>query len=87
MKTLTATKARQNLGSWLARAIRGEDIGILFDGKVVALRPVEVYSEDYALMEYGVAPEAMKRVEKNVLKKLNAEKAHPWNGSAESLRG
>ena len=87
MKTLTATKARQNLGSWLARAIRGEDIGILFDGKVVALRPVQVYSEDYALMEYGVGPEAMKRTEKNVLKKLATEKTQTWDGTTNSLHG
>ena len=50
MKTLSATKARQNLGEWIDRAIRGEDIGIVHSasGKIVALRPVEVYSEDYA---------------------------------------
>lgn len=49
MKTLTATKARQNLGNWLQRAAHGEDIGIIHSatGQIIALRPVEVYSRDY----------------------------------------
>ena len=87
MKTLTATQARQNLGSWLSRALRGEDIGIVCEGKVVALRPVEIHSEDYALQEYGLGPERMKRVEQQVLKQLVAEKAEIWDGTVASLRG
>ena len=86
MKTLTATQARQNLGSWLTRALRGEDIGIVCEGKVVALRPVEVYSEDYALQEYGLPPEKMKRVEKRVLAQLASERALTWDGTAAGLR-
>ena len=54
MKTLTATQARQNIGNWLSRAIKGDDIGILYQGRIVALRPVEVDDEDYAIKEYGV---------------------------------
>ena len=54
MKTLTVSEARPKLGAWLEKALRGEDIGLVWEGKIVALRPVEVYSEDYALMEYGV---------------------------------
>jgi hypothetical protein len=47
MKILTVTKARQNLGEWLHRAVEGEDIGIIdsASGSIIALRPVEVYSE------------------------------------------
>ena len=53
MKTLSITEGRQNLGAWLKRALQGEDVGFLVDGRVVALRPVGVHSEDYVLHEYG----------------------------------
>ena len=68
MKTLTTTKARQALGDLLFRAIQGEDIGIVHSatGKIVALRPVEVYSEDYALMEYGLTNKELARAAKRV---------------------
>ena len=53
MKTMTATHARQRLGSLLTRVLEGEDIGIVHSGtgRIIALRPVEVYSEDYAWVE------------------------------------
>jgi antitoxin (DNA-binding transcriptional repressor) of toxin-antitoxin stability system len=54
MKTLAITTARQKLGYWLKRALAGEDIGIVLDGQIIGLRPVEVISTDYALQEYGV---------------------------------
>ncbi|HEX9636055.1 MAG TPA: hypothetical protein VGB99_00865 [Acidobacteriota bacterium] len=54
MKTLSVTDARQNLTRWLRAAIEGEDVGILCGDQIVALRPVQVYSEDYALQEYGL---------------------------------
>lgn len=68
MKTLTATNARKNLGEWLFRAIKGEDIGIVHSasGKIVALRPVEVYSDDYAFAEYGLNDQEIRRFEKKV---------------------
>jgi antitoxin (DNA-binding transcriptional repressor) of toxin-antitoxin stability system len=66
MKTLSITQGRQNLGSWLKRALRGEDVGILVDGRVVALRPVTVQSEDYALREYGVSEKQAERAFKAV---------------------
>jgi antitoxin (DNA-binding transcriptional repressor) of toxin-antitoxin stability system len=55
MTTLSPTKARANLTHWLKRAAAGEDIGILCGDKVIALRPVRVFSEDsdYARSEYG----------------------------------
>jgi len=49
MKTLAITPARQKLGYWRKRALAGEDIGIVVDGRIVGLRPVEVISSDYAL--------------------------------------
>jgi hypothetical protein len=54
MTTLSITEARQNLGVWIKKAIAGEDIGILCGSKIVALRPVELESTDYAIGEYGV---------------------------------
>ncbi len=70
MKTLTASKARQNLSHWLSRAINGEDIGIVCGSNIVALRPVEVHSGDYVLQEYGVTPEeadkALKKAEREI---------------------
>jgi antitoxin (DNA-binding transcriptional repressor) of toxin-antitoxin stability system len=84
MKTLSATKARQNLGEWIDRAIRGEDIGIVHSasGKIVALRPVEVYSEDYAWIEYGLTKEEVDRAGKKVMTEIKKErkegKLKPW---------
>jgi hypothetical protein len=84
MKTLSATKARQNLGEWIDRAVRGEDIGIVHSvsGKIVALRPVEVYSEDYAWIEYGLTKEEVNRAGKKIMAQVKKErkegKLKPW---------
>lgn len=66
MKTLSITEGRQNLGAWLKRALRGEDVGFLVDGKVVALRPVGVQSDDYVLREYDVSERQAERAYKAV---------------------
>jgi len=89
MKTMTATQARQRLGTILSRVLQGEDIGIVHSGtgRIIALRPVEVYSEDYALVEYGLTAEEMRRAEENILGKLKREKAKLWDGTAPGLRG
>jgi antitoxin (DNA-binding transcriptional repressor) of toxin-antitoxin stability system len=89
MKTMTATQARQRLGTILSRVLQGEDIGIVHSGsgKIVALRPVEVYSEDYPLIEYGLTEKELKRAVRNLNKKARHEKATPWDGTAKSLRG
>lgn len=55
MKTLSITEGRANLGHWLRLAASGQDVGFVLDGKVIALRPVEVHSADYALQEYGLS--------------------------------
>ena len=46
---MTATRDRQSLGAILSRVLAGEDTGIVDTGtaKIIAVRPVEVYSEDY----------------------------------------
>ncbi|HXP59013.1 MAG TPA: hypothetical protein VN829_00910 [Dongiaceae bacterium] len=89
MKTMTATQARQRLGTVLSRVLEGEDIGIVHSGsgRIIALRPVEVYSEDYALVEYGLAGEEMRRAEENILRKLKREKAKRWDGTTRGPRG
>jgi len=73
---MTATQARQRLGTILSRVLQGEDIGIVHSGsgKIVALRPVEVYSEDYALTEYGLTVGEMKRAENNILSQIRRER-------------
>lgn len=62
MTTLSPTKARANLTHWLKKASAGEDIGILCGDKVIALRPVRVFSadSDYAKKEYGVTDAELK---------------------------
>ena len=89
MKTMTATQARQSLGAVLARVLKGEDIGIIHSGsgRIIALRPVEVYSEDYALMEYGLSEKELNRAVRNITKRAKQEKTGRWDGSVESLRG
>jgi antitoxin (DNA-binding transcriptional repressor) of toxin-antitoxin stability system len=66
MKTLSITEGRQNLGAWLKRALKGEDVGFVVEGRVVALRPVEVHSDDYVLQEYGVSEKQAERAYKAV---------------------
>jgi hypothetical protein len=66
MRTLTITEGRGRLGYWLKKATQGEDIGFMFEGKVVALRPVEVYSSDYALQEYGLTEREMASAERRI---------------------
>jgi hypothetical protein len=48
MKTLTITQGRGRLGHWLKQAVAGADIGFVIGDKIVALRPVNVHSDDYA---------------------------------------
>jgi len=70
MKTLTITKARANLSSWMSKALAGEDIGIIHpSGEILALRRVGVYSDDYALQEYGLNEKQMARIAQNLAAK------------------
>ena len=74
MKTLSVTVARQNLGAWLKKTLQGEDIGVMIDGAIVAFRPVKVYSEDYAMHEYGVTPEELDEFVQIANKELDADR-------------
>ena len=72
MKTLSVTEGRGRLGYWLNRAIRGEDIGFICGDKIVALRPVEIYSGDYALQEYGLAPKETSTASRRIHAQIKA---------------
>ena len=85
MKTVSITEGRQNLGAWLKRALRGEDVGFLVNGRVVALRPVAVHSDDYVLQEYGItdkqAESAYKAVKSDVKSARAAGQIKPFTGN------
>ncbi len=66
MKTLTITEGRGRLGYWLKKAAEGDDVGFVCDGKIIALRPVDVSSNDYALQEYGLTPAEAAKAEKRI---------------------
>ena len=53
---------------------QGEDIGVMIDGEIVAFRPVKVYSEDYAQIEYGVSGEELDRFAQRSNKELDADR-------------
>jgi antitoxin (DNA-binding transcriptional repressor) of toxin-antitoxin stability system len=74
MTTLSPTQARVNLTSLLKRAANGEDIGILHGDKVIALRPVSVHADDYALREYGVTEEQLDRFVKHADRQISRER-------------
>jgi antitoxin (DNA-binding transcriptional repressor) of toxin-antitoxin stability system len=89
MTTLAPTQARVNLTSVLRQALRGDDIGIVVRGKVVALRPVEVVSRDYAESEYGLTRAQMRRIGKKLVAKaekdMRAGKSKTFHGDIEAL--
>ena len=70
MITITPTAARRNLSNLLRQALKGDDIGIVVDGKIVALRPVTVESTDYPMREYGVTASELEDFEKRTHGKI-----------------
>ena len=89
MHTLTPTAARGNLSELLRRALKGDDIGIVVDGKIVALRPVTVESMDYATREYGVTAAELDQFEQqthgNIQKARKEGKLRDFSGDIEAL--
>jgi hypothetical protein len=89
MTTLSPTQARSNLTAWLKKAAHGEDIGILFGNRVIALRPVEVDSTDYAEREYGVSRDelnhALSKLHAKGQKNRQAGKSRRFTGNIESV--
>ena len=89
MKTLTVTQGRGRLGHWLKKAVAGEDIGFVIGNKIVALRPVTVHSEDYAIQEYGMTEAQMKVSERRIQRGIAAERRRatvkPFVGNVDDL--
>jgi antitoxin (DNA-binding transcriptional repressor) of toxin-antitoxin stability system len=69
MTTLSLTKARSNFAALLKKAAAGEEIGIRYGKKVIALRPVNDKDTSYAEKEYGVTKAELKRF----AKRMNAQ--------------
>ncbi|MDQ2659592.1 MAG: hypothetical protein M3Y03_04155 [Verrucomicrobiota bacterium] len=88
MTTLSPTQARTNLSSLLKRAAKGEDIGILHGDQVIALRPVKVHSDDYALREYGVTEEELdqfvRKTKQRIARHRKAGKMTIFSGDIEA---
>ena len=80
MKTLTITSARQNLGAWLARAAKGEEIGIISGAQVIALRPVEIAAADYAEQEYRLTKAELARAAKKIHEEIDAAETYEFTG-------
>jgi antitoxin (DNA-binding transcriptional repressor) of toxin-antitoxin stability system len=89
MVTLTPSSARANLSALLRRALKGDDIGIVVDGKIVALRPVEVEATDYAMREYGVTEAELAAFEKRIHEKIEEDRKagtlYEFTGDIEAL--
>jgi hypothetical protein len=88
MKTLSPTQARINLTLWLKKAAAGEDIGILCGDKIIALRPVEVHSADYALREYELTPSELdqwiSKMDHEIAKEHTAGTIKRYSGNLEA---
>ena len=88
MTTLSPTQARANLSALLKRAAKGEDIGILHGNHVIALRPVTIHSDDYALREYGVTEKELgafvQRSDKEIRRERKAGKMKVYSGDLEA---
>jgi antitoxin (DNA-binding transcriptional repressor) of toxin-antitoxin stability system len=88
MTTLSPTQARTNLSALLKRAAKGEDIGILHGNHVIALRPVTIHSDDYALREYGVTEKELvgfvRRSDKEIRRERKAGKMKTYSGDLEA---
>jgi antitoxin (DNA-binding transcriptional repressor) of toxin-antitoxin stability system len=91
MTTLSPTQARLNLSSLLKRAAKGEDIGILHGDTVIALRPVTVHADDYALREYRVTEQELARFVKGADRRIKGErkigKIRKYSGNLEADLG
>jgi len=80
MKTLTITSARQNLGAWLARAARGEEIGIISGAHVIALRPVAIAAADYAEQEYRLTKAELAKAAEKIHEEIDAAETIEFTG-------
>ena len=88
VELLTPTEIRKNLSRVLARVSRGANLGIIFKNEIFMLRPTKVVP-DYAFEEYGITPEAMKRIAKKLdeetEEKIALGKTVRWTGNIKKL--
>jgi antitoxin (DNA-binding transcriptional repressor) of toxin-antitoxin stability system len=70
---LSAREASRDLDGILARALKGEEIGIECEGRVVALTPVQEFPD--AAAEYGLGAGEVERAYKSVSKTVDEERA------------
>ena len=80
VKTLTITSARQNLGAWLARAARGEEIGIISSAHVIALRPAAIAAADYAEQEYRLTQAELAKAAEKIHEEIDAAETIEFTG-------
>jgi antitoxin (DNA-binding transcriptional repressor) of toxin-antitoxin stability system len=73
VKTLSVSQATKDLGDLVARALKGEEVGIECNGRVIALRPVEEEFEDVTA-EYGLTPQETERAFDSLSKAVRTEK-------------
>lgn len=89
MLTLTPTAARANLSELRRRALKGDDIGIVVDGKIVALRPVAVEPMDYVTREYGATAVELNQFEQRTHGEIEKAREkgtlHEFTGDIEAL--
>ncbi len=74
MKTFTISDGRERLDTLCQAALDGEDIGFVCNGRVLALREVEVTSSDYALREYGLTETDMNQAAQTIHEEIEAER-------------
>jgi antitoxin (DNA-binding transcriptional repressor) of toxin-antitoxin stability system len=91
METMAAAKARANLSALLRKALDGQEIGIVCNGRIVALRPVEVTATDYAGAEYGITGTGIQKIAANLHAKAKSafktRKARSFDGDIEKAIG
>jgi hypothetical protein len=88
VELLTPTEIRKNLSRVLSRVSRGANLGIVFKNEIFMLRPTKVVP-DYVFEEYGITPEAMKRIARKLddetEEKIASGKTVRWTGNIKKL--
>ena len=73
MTKLSASEASRDLGGVLARALKGEEIGIECEGRIVVLRPLDNFKD--ASAEYGLKADEVDRAYDSISKEVELERA------------
>ena len=75
MKLLAVSAARQDLGRWIERAVRGQRICIANGTQFVELRPVQMlpYDPKYAEEEYGLTSTELDRAAAAIARQVKAD--------------